>query len=294
VTAIVRHPRRHSQFEIAGLGAHVTVIEGSAEDPACIAAAFARDPAAVLFHLASLVDVGAAFREPAVALRASIDSTLAVLEQVRLRHPETVVVVASSDKAYGSQPTPFREDRPLSPLHPYEIAKATQDQIAQAYGKLYGLKIGITRCGNYFGGWDFAFQRIIPYTIRELLADRPPVLRSDGKFTRDFLYIEEAVRAHRLLAERLHAEPALRGEAFNFSHEAEFTILELVEMIAALVGSTLKPRVAAGATAEIQRMRLDTAKSRTLLNWRPLIDFPTGLGRTVAWYREHREMLPIA
>jgi CDP-glucose 4,6-dehydratase len=292
VTAIVRQPRPRSQFELAGLAGRVTVIAGSASDPAGIAAAFAGRQIDAVFQLASLVDVHAALRDPAAALRSSIDSTLAVLEHVRLHRPDAIVVVASSDKAYGAQPTPFREDQPLRPGHPYEIAKATQDQLAQAYGKLYGLKVGITRCGNYFGGWDFAFERIIPYTIRQLLSGLAPVLRSDGKYTRDFLYIEEAVRAHLLLAERLAAAPELAGEAFNFSHEVEITIIELVETIAARLGSPLKPIVAADAKAEILHLRLDTAKARKILDWHPQTDFAAGLGRTVDWYREHRALLP--
>lgn len=289
VTAIVRRPRPRSQFELAGLRPRVRVVEGAAEDPAAVAAAFAA-PVSVAFHLASLVDVPAAFREPAAALRSSIDTTLALLEHVRLRSPATIVVVASSDKAYGAGPVPYREDRPLQPLHPYEIGKAAQDLLAQSYGKLYGVRTGILRPGNYFGGWDFAFERIIPYTIRQALHGAPPVLRSDGSHVRDFLYVEEAVAANLLLAERLAADPALAGEAFNVSHEVAMPVLDLVRTILRLMGSDLEPEIAGQAKAEIAEQRLDSGKARRVLGWRPALDFDAGLARTIDWYRANRAL----
>ncbi|MDE8344199.1 MAG: GDP-mannose 4,6-dehydratase, partial [Acidocella sp.] len=180
IIAISRRPRPNSQFELAGFDRRATIIRGTAEDPAVVAGAFAAHELAAVFHLASMVDVNAALREPAAALRASIQSTINLLEQIRLHQPNALMIVASSDKAYGTQPTPFQEDKPLEPKHPYEIAKATQDLIAQSYGRLFNLNVAITRCGNYFGGYDFAFERIIPYTIRQILRGQAPVLRSDG------------------------------------------------------------------------------------------------------------------
>jgi len=227
-------------------------------------------------------------RDPPAALKASIDTTAALLEQVRLKQPHAVVIVASSDKAYGNQAVPYREDRPLEPLHPYEIAKATQDLLAQSYGRLFGLNVGITRCGNFFGGYDFAFERIIPYTIAQALKGEAPVLRSDGQFTRDFLYVEEAARAHLLLAERLAGNVKLRGEAFNFSHGVEITVLRLVQGILALMGSKLAPVIASTAKAEIEHMKLDTGKARNQLGWSPELDFEAGLRRTIGWYRENQ------
>jgi CDP-glucose 4,6-dehydratase len=286
VVAILRQPRAQSQFELAGFGAQVTVVRGAAEDPEVLATAFAGHRFFAVFHLASMVDVNAALRDPPAAMRASVDTTLGILEQVRLRQPEAVVIVASSDKAYGAQATPFREDKPLEPQHPYEIAKATQDLLAQSYGRLFGLKVGVTRCGNFFGGYDFAFARVIPYTIRQVLRGEAPVLRSDGSFTRDFLYVEEAARAHLLLAERLAGDETLRGQAFNFSHEVALPVIGLVRQIITLMGARLEPVIAGTAQAEIKDMLLDTTKARTRLGWRPELDFAGGLERTIGWYSE--------
>lgn len=290
IIAISRRPRPNSQFELAGFDRRATIIRGTAEDPAVVAGAFAAHELAAIFHLASMVDVNAALREPAAALRASIQSTINLLEQIRLHQPNALMIVASSDKAYGTQPTPFQEDKPLEPKHPYEIAKATQDLIAQSYGRLFNLNVAITRCGNYFGGYDFAFERIIPYTIRQILRGQAPVLRSDGNFTRDFLYIEEAAQVHLMLAERLAADSNLRGQAFNFSHEVAVPIIGLVAQISRIMGSDSQPIITATAQAEIKHMRLDTTKARTQLGWQPAVDFDAAMARTVKWYSENQPL----
>lgn len=290
LSTIQRREKPQSQFALAQFAQRAQVLEGALDDPAFLAPIFAAHQFDAVFHLASLVDVNAALRDPQTALQASIGTTAALLEQVRHHQPGALVVVASSDKAYGHQPVPYREDKPLEPLHPYEIAKATQDLLAQSYGKLFGLNIAVTRCGNFFGGYDFAFERIIPYTIAQALRGAAPVLRSDGQFTRDFLYVEEAAAAHLMLAEKLAGDPTLRGETFNFSHGVEITILRLVTDILAFMGSNLQPEIASTAKAEITHMRLDSTKARARLNWRPALDFEAGLKRTIGWYRDNREL----
>ena len=290
LVTIQRRERAKSQFALARFARRAMVIEGSLLDTAFLTDLFEARRFDAVFHLASMVDVNAALRDPPAALQASIGTTAALLEQIRLRQPHIIAIVASSDKAYGHQPVPFREDKPLEPLHPYEIAKATQDLLAQSYGRLFGLNTGITRCGNFFGGYDFAFERIIPYTITQALRGQAPVLRSDGQFTRDFLYVEEAARAHLTLAEQLSSDATLRGEAFNFSHEVEITVLRLVTGILALMGSKLQPVIASTAKAEIEHMRLDTAKARMRLGWQPEQNFEAGLQRTIAWYRDHQAL----
>lgn len=290
LVSLQRRDRPRSQFTLAGFAQRAAVVEGSLLDADFLTDLFEARRFDAVFHLASMVDVNAALRDPPAALKASVDTTAALLEQVRRQQPEAVVVVASSDKAYGHQPVPFREDKPLEPLHPYEIAKATQDLLAQSYGRLFGLNIGITRCGNFFGGYDFAFERIIPYTIAQALKGEAPVLRSDGQFTRDFLYVEEAARAHLLLAEKLAGDVSLRGEAFNFSHGVEITVLRLVQGILALMGSNLEPVIASTAKAEIEHMRLDSGKAKMKLGWQAELDFEAALRRTIDWYREHQAL----
>ena len=286
LTAVVRADRPSSRFFADGLVRQATLVRADAADQAALQQALSAAPIDVAFHLTSLVDVNAALADPARVFHDTVDTTLALLNVLRASAPRAVTIVCSSDKVYGAQTSPFREDMPLLPFHPYEIAKAAQDQLARSYAKLYGMPIAITRCGNFFGGYDFHWERIIPYTIRQCLLQRDVVLRSDGKFTRDFLYIEEAVDAHLLLAEALSSDPSLAGEAFNFSHEVSITMLDLVRSIARRMGSGSSIRIDDQAKAEIPHMRLLTDKARTRLGWAPSLDFEDGLARTVDWYRD--------
>jgi nucleoside-diphosphate-sugar epimerase len=283
VVGLSRSRRDKSQLALSDLSGRVSFQSGDASDKGPLAEAVGAGRIDAIFQCASMVDVSAALRKPARAFHDSVNTTLNILEFVRTQHPEAIVIVASSDKAYGTQQTPYKESFPLRPIHPYEIAKATQDLLAQSYGKMYGLKVGITRCGNFFGPYDFAFERIIPYTVQQLLKGEPPVLRSDGSAIRDFLYIEEAANAHLMLAKAVSGNHALRGETFNFSHEVSISVREMIDRIAAVMGSTIKPVIAGTAKGEISIMQLDCAKAREKLSWHPA-RFDEYLAKTVKWY----------
>lgn len=283
---IVRRPRPSSQFERTGIRSRVEVVEGSVADPETFRRAFDLKPIQAVFHVAATGNVADATGNPAEAFLSAAQGTLHLLEEVRRRGLfGCPVVVSSSDKAYGSQEVPFREEMALRPSHPYEVAKATQDMIAQGWGRTYKMAVGVTRCGNYFGGWDETESRIVPGTIRSVLRGEPPVLRSDGNFTRDFLYIEDAVDAQLLFGERLASDPSLQGSAFNFSSEVELTVLEIVHRVLTEMGSGLAPVIANTARAEIPLMRLSNDRSRAVLGWRPEVGFDEGLRRTIDWYR---------
>ena len=143
------------------------------------------------------------------------------------------IVVASSDKAYGDQEScPTTKTTPLTGAHPYDVSKSCADLIAQAYADTYGLPVAITRCGNFYGGGDLNWNRIVPGTIRSVLRGERPVIRSDGQFVRDYFYVEDGAAAYMLLAEKLAGESRdLRGQAFNFSNEIQVTVLDLVNRI---------------------------------------------------------------
>lgn len=286
VVVIVRRERPESRFAIERLAQRCHVVAGDAAAPATIdAACDAFDGLDAAFHLAADSDVEHAFKFPAEAYHSAIDSTLNLVEMVRRRATGCALVVSSSDKAYGPQAVPYREIQNLAPHHPYEVAKASQDLIAQSHGKVYKLPIAVTRCANYFGGWDFSWHRIIPGTVRSILAGGPVVLRSDGKFTRDFLYIEDAVNAQLVLAERLARDPAIHGEAFNFSYEVDLQVLEIVDRLCRLLDYRGHTEINATASAEIRFMQVNSDKARKLLAWQPAFDFEAALAETVEWYR---------
>ncbi len=238
-----------------------------------------------VFHLAAQTIVGIANRNPVSTLESNIAGTWNVLEACRRSPRVQSIVVASSDKAYGDQEElPYREDAPLQGRHPYDVSKSCADLIAQMYAKTYALPVAVTRCGNFYGGGDLNWNRIVPGTIRSILRGERPIIRSDGQFVRDYFYVEDGAAAYMLLAEQVRERPELRGQAFNFSNEREITVLELVSMILRGMESTLQPDIRNEASNEIRRQFLSAAHARATLDWRPLYTVEAGLERTIEWY----------
>jgi CDP-glucose 4,6-dehydratase len=196
-------------------------------------------------------------------------------------------VIASSDKAYGDQKIlPYTENTSLQGTHPYDVSKSCADLIAYAYANTYDLPVTITRCGNFYGGGDLNWNRIVPGTIRSVLQGERPVVRSDGNFIRDYLYVEDGAAAYMILAEKLAIVPKLRGEAFNISVEQPVSVLEIVNRILSIMGSSLKPDVRNEANYEIRNQYLNASKAKELLNWKPVFDIDSGLRKTVQWYKD--------
>ncbi|MGH6610682.1 MAG: GDP-mannose 4,6-dehydratase [Burkholderiaceae bacterium] len=287
VVALVRSPKPESQFFIESLNRQVAVEWGSVTDQAFIEDIFDRHSIDVFFHTAYGADVHRVLEEPLECFKSSALSTWQILEYLRKNRPECISVISSTDKVYGRQSVPFREEMALQPLHPYETAKASQDFAAQTYGKVYGCPVAVTRCGNYFGGYDFNYTRLIPSVVRDILQDQRPTLRSNGRFTRDFLYIEDAVDVQLLLAERLAEDQQLYGEPFNFSYGERIEVIDIVRQVCRLLNASVEPAVNEKTTAEIPHIALSSEKAERMLGWRPTHGFAKGLERTVRWYREH-------
>ena len=239
-----------------------------------------------VFHLAAQTIVTIANRNPVSTFDSNIKGTWTVLEACRRSPLVEQVVVASSDKAYGDQEClPYDEELPLKGTFPYDVSKSCADLLASSYQATFGVPAVITRCGNFFGGGDLNWNRIIPGTIRSVLRGQQPVIRSDGKYIRDYFYIEDAAAAYMLLAEKLADKPELAGEAFNFSNENQLTVLEIVELVLEVMHSDLKPKILGETTHEIKHQYLSAAKARRLLQWKPLFTIEEALQNTVEWYR---------
>jgi CDP-glucose 4,6-dehydratase len=241
----------------------------------------------VVFHLAAQTIVGIANRNPISTFSTNIEGTWNLLEACRHSPKVLSIVVASSDKAYGHQEhLPYNETMPVQGRHPYDVSKSCADLIAQTYAASYNLPVAITRCGNFYGGGDLNWNRVVPGTIRSVIRGERPIVRSDGNFVRDYFYVEDGAAAYRLLAERLFSDATLRGQAFNFSNESQVSVLELVDMILRKMKSSLRPEVLNQASNEIRHQFLSAERARTNLNWKPQFTLESGLDRTLAWYRE--------
>jgi CDP-glucose 4,6-dehydratase len=241
----------------------------------------------VVFHLAAQTIVPIANRNPVETFDTNVRGTWTVLEACRRSPQVRAVIVASSDKAYGEQDDlPYREGTQLSPRHPYDVSKAAADLVARSYAATYGLPVAVTRAGNFFGGGDLNWSRIVPGTLRSAIRGNAPVIRSDGSPLRDYLYIEDAIEAYLLLAEAVLRDD-LHGEAVNISYERPLSVSALVAALLNALGSDLVPVVESTAQHEIRDQYLDASLVRSRLGWLPRYELDEGIRRTVAWYRAY-------
>jgi CDP-glucose 4,6-dehydratase len=287
VVGLVRDTVPHSDFYRRSLAERIATVRGALEDYDLLERVLNEYEVEVVFHLAAQTVVGVANENPRSTLSGNVLGTGNVLEAARRTSRVRAVVVASSDKAYGAQAElPYREDVPLAGRHPYDVSKSCADLIAQAYWHTYRLPVGITRCGNFYGGGDLNFNRIVPGTIRSVLDGQPPIIRSDGTLVRDYFYIKDGVNAYALLAERLLGGEC-HGRAYNFSNELQVTVLDLTRMIISLMDRPdLEPIVENTARNEIRHQYLSAARARHELGWKPQYTLAQGLQETIDWYRE--------
>jgi CDP-glucose 4,6-dehydratase len=286
VVCLVRDWVPQSELVRTGLIERVKVVRGDVRDQALLERTLGEYEIDTVFHLAAQTIVGIANRNPASTFETNVAGTWAVLEAARRSPKVQQIVLASSDKAYGDQEQlPYDEATPLQGRHPYDVSKSCADLIAQAYAATYGLPVTITRCGNFYGGGDLNWNRIVPGTIRAVLRGQRPVIRSDGNYVRDYFYVEDGAAAYMLLAEKLAANRELIGHAFNFSNEIQVTVIELVRHILMLMNSALEPDVRNEASNEIRHQYLSAAKARSILGWAPLFPLDEGLARSIRWYQ---------
>jgi CDP-glucose 4,6-dehydratase len=287
VTCLVRDWVPRSELARTGLIERVKVVRGDIRDQATLERVLGEYEIDTVIHLAAQTIVTIANRNPISTFESNVAGTWNLMEACR-RSPEVKqIVVASSDKAYGDQESlPYIEDTPLQGQHPYDVSKSCADLIARTYAASYDLPVAITRCGNFYGGGDLNWNRIIPGTIRSILRGQNPVIRSDGKYVRDYFYVEDGAAAYMLLAEALAKHPELRGEAFNFSNEIQMTVSEIVERILKLMNSDLKAEVRNEVRNEILHQYLSAGKARSILGWKPLFTLDEGLKHTIGWYKD--------
>lgn len=288
VVVLVRDEPPRTRFDELELRSRVTVVRGCVEDLGLLERVLNEYEIDTVFHLAAQAIVGTAERGPLATLETNVRGTYNVLEACRRNARVGRIVVASSDKAYGSQKKlPYVETAPLAGQGPYDVSKSCADLIAQSYHFTYGLPVVITRCGNFFGPGDLNFNRLVPGTIRSLWLGERPVIRSNGKYIRDYIYVGDGAAAYLELAEKMQ-RLKLFGQAFNFSYGKRTSVLAVVDKVAKAMGRRdLKPLILNEAEKEIASQYLSPAKARRVLGWRPTYDFDRGLIETIAWYKDY-------
>jgi CDP-glucose 4,6-dehydratase len=276
-----------SNFKKLNLDKKVTTIFGSVLDVNLINTSLEKYAIDSVFHLAAQPLVQIALKKPFETIQTNVVGTLNILESCRVQGIKRILF-ASSDKAYGSQDNlPYSESSPLQGQYPYDVSKSCADLMAQSYGKTYDLPVAITRFSNVYGGGDFNFDRIIPQTIRHLIFNEPILIRSDGKFVREFFYVKDAAKAYLRLAEKIE-ELNLKGEAFNFGTDSPIVLLDLVNIIKKISGKeNAEVKILNRVKAEIKDQFLTSKKAKKLLNWKPEYDLERGIKETYEWYKEY-------
>jgi CDP-glucose 4,6-dehydratase len=273
VVALVRDIDYHTEFYRSGDYLQSHIVNGPLEDYSTVERAINEYEIDTVFHLGAQTIVG----------------TYNLLESCR-RHGDLVkrIVIASSDKAYGiSDKLPYTEDMALKGNHPYDVSKTCTDLLAQTYHHTYGINVVISRCGNIYGGGDLNWSRIVPGTIRSLLNNQRPVIRSNGKMIRDYIYVKDVIDGYVLLAESA-AKKQVAGEAFNFSTEEKKSVIEIVdEITTAMHTKNIKPRIMAMDLKEIPEQTLSSAKAGKVLEWTPKYTLKAGLAETIQWYKSY-------
>lgn len=290
VVALRRDVPAESRFATEGLEERCDVVQGDLVDYESLVRALNEYEVRAVFHLGAQTIVGTANRSPLSTWETNIRGTYTLLEACRaVGGPVERIVVASSDKAYGSHDElPYAEGFPLQPEYPYDVSKAATDMIARSYARTYELPVAVTRLANVYGGGDFNFSRIVPDTARALLRGDRPLIRSDGTPERDFIYAADAVDAYLAIAASLD-NPAMHGRAWNAGAGEPYAVVEIVRRLIAVSGRDVEPEIAGEGTphGEIDRQFLDSTRIREELGWQPRWALDDGLRETWGWYERH-------
>jgi len=289
VVCLERDRTQPNPLDLLGLRDKVSIVNGDLVDLELIRRVLNEYEIDAVFHLAAQAIVGVANRSPISTFETNIRGTYMLLEACRVTPSVKRIIVASSDKAYGSSTQlPYLEDFPLQGTYPYDASKSCTDLIARSYALTYEMPIAVTRAANIYGPADLNLSRIIPGTIVSVLKNESPIIRSDGTPIREFVYTDDVSDAYLTLAEKIND---VKGEAFNIGGKDHINILDLTNQIIALAGRNgdLKPTVLLETKIEheIDAQYLSAEKVFQRLGWQTGVSLEKGLAQTIEWYNQN-------
>jgi CDP-glucose 4,6-dehydratase len=236
-----------------------------------------------VLHIAAEAIVNNSYKNPYKTFQTNIMGTVSILEAARSTNSVKGIIVASSDKAYGKTKKAYTESSPLQGDHPYDVSKSATDLIAQTYFKTYGLPIVVTRFGNVYGEGDLHLNRIIPGISEAIVTKKPLLIRSDGKYIRDYLYVKDVANGYIHLLKNIGG---IHGEAYNFSSPETLSVLDVLKKAEDIVKVQVPYKILNTAKNEIPYQHLDDTKIRKL-GWGNKYAMKDVFPRIVTWYSKY-------
>lgn len=284
VVVLIRSKNPKSYFATEGLNKKSVLAFGDLKNFKRVYDIISKYEVEYIFHIGAQPIVPTAIKNPVETFESNVNGTVNVLESARLCNSVKGIVVASSDKAYGtSDKLPYTEDMPLKGDFPYDVSKSCTDLVAQSYFKTYDLPITIARFGNIYGPGDLNFNRIIPGAIKAALLNETLKIRSDGKMIREYLYVKDVSDGYLMLCENINRS---KGEAFNLSSGLKLSVKEVVEKISEIIKKKVRYEILNIAKNEIYEQYLSTEKIETFFGWHTKYPFEEGIKQTLNWYEK--------
>lgn len=301
VFGLMRNSSRNSLLFSEGLDTRITLIEGNITDKDLLSRVISEERINVVFHLAAQVEIGVGLTNPYLTFETNTRGTYCLMEAIRLC-PQSVqaVVVASTDKSYGSYPAdqmPYKESYPLIPRYPYDVSKACADLIARAYSsEVFQLPVVVTRFSNIFGPGQLNFSALIPDSVRACLGYGSFVPRGSGQQIRDFIYVGDVVDLYLRIGERLALDPAAyRGHIYNAGTNQPRSVRDVLEVVyrqtgkMAEYGNVLQMMRGRETVGEIECQYMDYELVNRDFGWTPNCSFESGVVATIEWFKQYLE-----
>jgi CDP-glucose 4,6-dehydratase len=291
---IQTHP---SHFEVANLNGLVTHVLGDVRDAVRLKKVVTDLAPDFVFHLAAQPLVRLSYAEPQRTMETNFMGTTNMLEALRSLQSPCTAVMITSDKCYDNveQVWGYRETDALGGADPYSASKGAAELAIRAYAKSYfssdesPIRVAVARAGNVIGGGDWAVDRIVPDCVRAWTNGEPVLVRNPGA-TRPWQHVLEPLSGYLTLAARLHSEPVLKGEPFNFGPPAHqnHSVADLIDRMQSYWPSSRRaPTNESAQVYESGLLKLCCDKALQLLGWQPVLNFEETVSFTAEWYRSY-------
>jgi len=292
-------PTEPSLFDDLGLAARIRHTIGDVRDGEALKRAVQEFKPEYAFHLAAQPLVRTSYREPVLSFETNVMGTVHFLEALRGAGALKAAVVVTSDKCYENREWvhAYRESDAMGGYDPYSASKGCSELVVAAYRNSFFLEEGAgvasARAGNVIGGGDWALDRLLPDCIRALEKGEAIVLRNP-QAVRPWQHVLEPLSGYLHLALLLAQEKARYAAGWNFgpADDDVLSVLDVVKRAIACWGEGSYEVCAHGEPHEAQLLRLDIARARTYLHWRPVWGADEAIARSVAWYRARQEAYP--